>query len=589
MIWLDKPVGKKKIISNMNSKLTRRKFLTKASSAGIMLPLATVIARADDAIATNAGEQTSPAIAGGGGFVDILRNPDLIEVFTEAGVQSLKAASDGGWRGEDVEISAMPAGDALDIALSAPASAVKRVHLRWRGSLRGNLRFLGDAWERAYGDLEWRGVNPDRVMPWYFLIHDGDATHGFGVKTGPRAFCFWMADSDGISLWADVRSGGVGVQLGARRLEVCSVVSRKGQSGESSFAAQRALCRRMCPNPRLPKQPVYGANDWYYAYGKNTAVQILEDSRRIAALSPSKKNRPFSVIDDGWESTNNDATGPWDKGNDRFGSMQKLAEEMRAAGVKPGIWTRPLLVNDVPAAWRMKGSALLDPSLADVKQVIAANISRLRQWGYELIKHDYSTYDILGRWGLSFGATLTDDGWTFKGGRSQTTAEVVLDLYNVIRTAAGDAVIIGCNTLSHLTAGIFEASRIGDDTSGRDWDRTRRMGVNSLAFRAAQSGAFYAADADCVGLTNAIPWELNRRWLDLLSRSGTVLFVSAQKEATGPEQQKALKEAFSIAAEPQPLGEPLDWMETTSPRSWLLCGEKADYDWNNVGGASPFS
>ncbi|PYT32182.1 MAG: hypothetical protein DMG58_10690 [Acidobacteria bacterium] len=43
-------------------------------------------------------------------------------------------------------------------------------------------------------------------------------------------------------------------------------------------------------------------------------------------------------------------------------------------------------------------------------------------------------------------------------------------------------------------------------TSGRDWNRTRRMGVNTLAFRGVQHGAFFATDADCVGIMAAVPW-----------------------------------------------------------------------------------
>ena len=108
-----------------------------------------------------------------------------------------------------------------------------------------------------------------------------------------------------------------------------------------------------------------------------------------------------------------------------------------------------------------------------------------------------------------------------------------------IRTGAGDGIyLIGCNTMSHLSAGVFEMCRIGDDTSGRDWDRTRKMGVNTLAFRLPQHNRFYAVDGDCVGLTTDISWERNRQWLRLLAGSGAPLFVSAQPEAMGAEQRR---------------------------------------------------
>jgi alpha-galactosidase len=141
----------------------------------------------------------------------------------------------------------------------------------------------------------------------------------------------------------------------------------------------------------------------------------------------------------------------------------------------------------------------------DVRQKVADDIARLHQWGFELIKHDYTTFDVLGRWGYQMGSAMTRDGWTFATGPSRTTAEVISDLYSAIRRAASGSVIIGCNTVSHLSAGQFEICRIGDDTSGTEWARTRKMGVNTLAFRGAQHGAFYVADADCVGVTISLP------------------------------------------------------------------------------------
>ena len=78
------------------------------------------------------------------------------------------------------------------------------------------------------------------------------------------------------------------------------------------------------------------------------------------------------------------------------------------------------------------------------------------------------------------------------------------ELYAAIREAAGPSVVIGCNTIGHLGAGFFELQRTGDDTSGREWERTRKMGVNTMAFRLPQHGTFFAADADCAPITTAL-------------------------------------------------------------------------------------
>ena len=220
---------------------------------------------------------------------------------TAAGDLRLTSAAGGRWTNNGVVVTTTERPGALHIELSAPAMAVTRLRLRWRGDMSDARLILGDAWERGYGDLEWRGWVPDRVMPWYVATHDGSLTHAYGVRTGARAFCFWQVDPQGISLWADVRSGGAGVQLGERVLDVCDVVCRAGRPGESAFAAIHAFCRQMCANPRLPPQPVYGSNDWYWAYGKNSAETVLADAQHIVELSPTGENRPFAVIDDGWQ------------------------------------------------------------------------------------------------------------------------------------------------------------------------------------------------------------------------------------------------------------------------------------------------
>ena len=122
----------------------------------------------------------------------------------------------------------------------------------------------------------------------------------------------------------------------------------------------------------------------------------------------------------------------------------------------------------------------------------------------------------------------SSDGWCFYE-RTKTTAEIILALYKTVLENAGDALILGCNCIGHLCAGLAHMNRIGDDTSGRDWERTRKMGINTLAFRLCQHKRFFDADADCAGITEQVPWELNRNWLDLLAHSGTPLFVSSRK------------------------------------------------------------
>jgi hypothetical protein len=61
------------------------------------------------------------------------------------------------------------------------------------------------------------------------------------------------------------------------------------------------LCKKMCPSPRLPGSPVFGCNDWYYAYGNTSADQTRRDTRTIVSLTSGTNIRTFATIDGGWQ------------------------------------------------------------------------------------------------------------------------------------------------------------------------------------------------------------------------------------------------------------------------------------------------
>jgi alpha-galactosidase len=521
----------------------------------------------------------------------LLGAPSRVTAVTDAGPASLQPSADGfADAASGVQVSVREHGDGLRIELASPRAGVKAVRVQWDQPADEGARYLGDHWERGYGDLQWRPLEPDRVLPWYFLSASKAGVRGYGVKTQAAGIASWRVEPGAIELHLDVRSGGVGVQLGTRRLSVADVVT-VSETGRDAFDVCSQLCGRLCDRPLMPQQPVYGGNNWYYAYGKSSHREMVSDAELMASLAPSGDNRPFMVIDDGWQVEHGDFNGgPWDRGNARFPDMAKLAEEMRAAGTRPGLWFRPLFTRaDVPDACKfdagrfngMFKDPVLDPSIPEVLEHVAADIRRFVGWGYELIKHDFSTYDVCGEWGINMKTRMTNDGWHFAD-RTRTTAEIILALYRAIRTAADDgagAMILGCNTIGHLAAGLVELQRTGDDTSGHEWARTKKMGVNTLAFRMPQHGRFFAVDADCVGLTDQIPWRLNARWLDLLARSGTPLFVSADPKAVGPEQRKALEKAFAIASQPQPVARPVDWQESLTPTQWKVGDLYYTYDW----------
>ena len=73
------------------------------------------------------------------------------------------------------------------VKVSCPTGPLSRVILRWEISCPEDTLYLGDAWERGYGDLQWRHLQPERILPWYFAAHHVASGRTFlaGVKTQP--------------------------------------------------------------------------------------------------------------------------------------------------------------------------------------------------------------------------------------------------------------------------------------------------------------------------------------------------------------------------------------------------------------------
>lgn len=505
-----------------------------------------------------------------------VNRPDFIELTTETKTVTAKWENDD-YNLDDINVKLNQDNEHLAIFLTAQTSKVKWIKLRWNNlSWDKNVRFLGDAWERGYGDMEWKGMNPNRFMPWYFCAKSEAKSICYGVKVRPSAMCFWQVDSLGMTLFLDVRCGGSGVNLKGRVIKLADVIACEMRDC-TSFEAMQEFCGQMCEDPILPKYPVYGSNNWYYAYGKSSESEILADCDYILNLTKDIENKPYMVIDDCWQEhhrLNEYNGGPWTKGNEKFPDMKALADKLVQKGVRPGIWVRLLLNEDenIKNEWRLSHNNCIDPTNPEALNYIKEDIKRICNWGYTLIKHDFSTFDLFGKWGFQMSPLVTDDGWHCYDD-SLTSAEVVKLLYKAILDASveasnGETLILGCNTIGHLGAGYMHINRTGDDTSGVDWERTRFMGVNTLAFRLPQHGKFYEIDADCVGIDGGISWSMNKQWADVLAQSGTPLFISVRPNILDETEKQELHEILKVASKQEHHVIPVDWEETTCPEHW---------------------
>ncbi len=522
-------------------------------------------------------------------FKSILRYPDEITLCSENKIEKLQIFN-GICKNSDAEAEFKIENNTLKVYLNETINPLKYIIARWNDDFKSIKCVLGDSMGVASGDLAWMPLIYEKRMAWYFCADDGEKTHGYGVKTGCNSFCSWQVDQRGITLTIDVRNGGDGVILN-NPLLCAEIVEREGQSGESAFYAGSEFCGLMCDNPQLPSRPIYGLNNWYYAYGSITRESVIEDAKLAAELCGDLPYRPYMLIDDGWQKMrgNGYIGGPFVP-NESFGNMKEVAEEIDKIGCEPGLWVRPLHTKDKlsesayhPRKTESCGVTFLDPSKDEVLEYVRNLIRKVSEDGYKIIKFDFTapdmlTADIYNE--IYLTPNLTDDGWHFDD-RSVTNAQICKRLYETIREGANGSYLIGCNTYNHLAAGILEIQRGGLDTNGSNWNITRKHGINTLAFRQIQNKKFFLTDADCPAFTRNVSIEMNMRFLEVSAMASNALFTSITPGLLNDEQKKRVSAAFKYAASAEGI-EPLDWFATSTPSEYLSKGKKYEFDWFNL-------
>lgn len=512
-------------------------------------------------------------------FLDLIRTPDDIKIQTES--SPFRFEENGTENSTRAEVKFTVENGILKIFLYPCGDAVKYVRLRWNGDISDVNTMLGDSLARSQtDDVVWRSFLPHSPMPWYFYTNDGECLHGYGVKTGCNSFANWYADPFGITLLLDVRNGSGGISCD--ELLCAQVVCRKGTPGEDMYKAAHAFCKQMCDKPNLPTTPIYGLNNWYWAYGAIEEKVVLEEAEYLGKLTNGFKNRPFMTIDDGWQIAHAKGKyngGPWNLTNENFESMQSTAEKIHGFGCRAGIWIRLLLtLSHVPeeavynSPYKPNG-IVMDPTHEFSKQKISEDIKMLSRWGFDMIKHDFSFFDL-------FGATLSDNMPPHFYDKSKTNAQIIREFYELIQASAGDTLIMGCNTVNHLAAGIHQIQRSGNDTSGRHFEFTRRYGVHSM-MRLPQNNAFFKTDPDCAAFTEKVSKKLNLDFLEMAAMTGSATFASVTPGILNAQEEKRLQEIFAIADSIQykDYATISDWTKTAAPSQFCFKGKLYNYNW----------
>jgi len=231
------------------------------------------------------------AVRRGDGYVDILRLPDFVTEFVEN--ETVPLARDGArWSAKGIAVQATPEGKSLPVRIEAPAAALSRIRLRWRARVPERWRILDEQGERSYDDLEWRRMLGERLLPWYFLAFDGQATHGYGVATGAASFAFRQVDPAGIRCGSTCATGEA--RCGpARACWMPPRWSRAGRRRRDRFRSRAALLRHYVPQSALSGRARLRREQLVLRLWRNcSAADIERDSALMAELAPREATGP---------------------------------------------------------------------------------------------------------------------------------------------------------------------------------------------------------------------------------------------------------------------------------------------------------
>lgn len=524
-------------------------------------------------------------------FVSVLRQPDFTYGATENSPFRFEEKTTAT---NDVKFEYVVDKNSARVIVYPSGSPVKFLKLRFCGDMRHVQSVYGDQWERGgvENTLEWRSVCADRHLPWFCYAKAEYAIACYGVKTCPDAFVSWQVDPHGVTLFINLLSGNNGTDLKAP-IVACEVVELVSNEGEDAFFVAKRFAKIMCDKPIAVKSPIFGVNNWYWAYGQISRESVKQETDQIVRLCSGVKNRPYMIIDDGWQLNRTFGKGAYIGGpwlpNAKFGSMQATAEDIHSKGAKAGIWFRPLLrIGDIPEEAKHEvtaGGVTLDVTHPYTLEQVESDAKTIKSWGYDLIKHDFTTFDILGWGNINHGfinGKLTSSNRVCFD-KTITMATAIKNLYKAIQRGAGDADVIGCNTISHLTAGIHSCYRVGGDTSGRSFEWTRSNGINSM-MRLPLNESFYLVDPDCACFTERVDKALNLDFLEMCAITGVTTLASITPNILTDKEEERINAIYRIADENTRRYSIKHYDRNVNPEIFVSSDGKTEkeYDWESA-------
>jgi alpha-galactosidase len=303
---------------------------------------------------------------------------------------------------------------------------------------------------------------------------------------------------------------------------------------------------------RRPGGPQRLWSSWYGMYGDISE----EELHRVLAGLEGLAFATFQV-DDGWER----AIGDW-TANARFPSgMEDLAQRIRGAGFRPGLWLSPLVARadsefaahhpdlllhdeggDPVVAGECWGGPYhpLDPTHPGVLEHLDTLIRRVRGWGFGFLKLDFL-----------YGAAFPGRRHRAAGREASFRAAC-----EVMRRAAGeDCYLLACGAPVIASLGVFDGIRIGPDVA--EW---------------------WHDPAQTAGARNAVETSAHRLWLrGAIDLDPDVCFFRTRRLGLGVQAQSLLRDLARITGF-RGVSDPPEWLEAPERSRLAAFLEEAEPD-----------
>lgn len=324
---------------------------------------------------------------------------------------------------------------------------------------------------------------------------------------------------------------------------------------------------------RVPVEKPTGWCSWYYYFTNIDEGAVLENLDSVKHLS-GILHLDYFQIDDGYQAD----IGDWLDANTKFPhGMAEVAQRIRQAGFRPGLWIAPFLARTtsqlvvqhpdwlvrneegrpqlalINPLWGWRACYALDTTHPEVLEWIEQMAGTVtQQWGYDLLKLDF----------LYAGAL---PGRRYDS--SATRAQALRKGLEAIRKAASDAFLIGCGSPLGPAVGIVDAMRIGPDVAPYWSDTLSRTLLRDLhgvatkhAIRNTLARSFlhrrwWLNDPDCLMVRKSgtrLGEEEFRSLATAIALTDGLLVVSDRLSLLNPVELERLRQTMELATSGPP-------------------------------------